>query len=235
MRIKDTMELKKFIKIEGGRYNLEGLGDGIDIRPFEIGKFPVTNSWFAEFIQNGGYENKEYWTEEGINWLKEIKAKQSRYWNDKDWNQLDYPVVGVSWYEADAFTKWLTLELNDGYTYRLLTEQEWQAAAGFDKREYPWGPEWDKYKCNNGELKLNKTSTVGEFKEGDTNKKVSDMAGNVWEWTNSFYDGDKNNYVLRGGSWFNGAGVCRCAYRGGNYPIFRSDDVGFRCARAVTL
>jgi formylglycine-generating enzyme required for sulfatase activity len=72
---------------------------------------------------------------------------------------------------------------------------------------------------------------VGIFKIGQTPKEVADLAGNVWEWTDSWYDEDKEYKVLRGGSWMRSAQFCRCAARGGNYPYYRNIDFGFRCAR----
>ena len=183
----DTRNLKEFIAVEGGMYALENIGN-VEIKPFEIGKYPVANTWFEEFIKAGGYENKNCWGEQGLKWLESEQVEQPRFWNDRKWKCPNSPVVGVSWYESYAFTRWLTITLNDGYNYRLLTEKEWQAAAaGKDGRQYPWGNEWDKNRCNNEELKIEKTSPVGIFKQGDTPEGISDLSGNVWEWTSSDY------------------------------------------------
>ena len=158
---------------------------------FEIGKYPVTNSWFEEFVKAGGYKNKDFWTEEGKKWLDTKKAEYPGLWNERKWKSPNSPVVGVSWYEAYAFTRWLT-SLRDGYEYRLPDENEWEAAAsGLEKREYPWGNGWDKTKCNNSEINIEKTSPVGIFKKGNTPDGISDMAGNVWEWTVSDYHSKK--------------------------------------------
>ena len=230
----DTRNLKEFIKVAGGAYTLST--GKADIKPFEIGKFPVTNSWFGEFIKAGGYKNIEYWSKEGKKWLDERKAKHPVYWNDRKWKCPNAPVVGVSWYEAHAFTRWLTVELNDGYKYRLIDENEWEAAAsGLEGREYPWGNEWDKNKCNNGEIEINKTSPVGVFREGNTQEGISDLSGNVWEWTSSRYDKDKDTFVLRGGSWDCISYFCRCAYRHLFGPCIRFFSMGFRCARTLKL
>ena len=183
----DTRDLKAFVKVEGGEYKLEKIGK-VTIKPFEIGKYTVTNSWFQEFMAASGYENRDYWSLEGRKWLEQSKVKQPRSWDDRKWKCPNSPVVGVTWYEAHAFTRWLTLERKDGYEYSLLTENQWQAAAaGFAGRKYPWGNEWDKNKCNNREIKIEKTSTVGLFKQGNTPEGVSDLSGNVWEWTLSDY------------------------------------------------
>ena len=187
----DFRDLIAFVKIEGGEYELEDIGKE-PLPSFEIGKYPVTNAWFEEFIKAGGYKNKDYWSKEGRKWLDHTKAEQPRLWNDRKWKCPNSPVVGVSWYEAYAFTRWLSLERKDGYEYRLLSEKEWQAVAGgLDGRKYPWGDKWDKRKCNNLEIKIEKTSPVGVFKEGNTPDGISDLSGNVWEWMLSDYDSRK--------------------------------------------
>ncbi len=182
----DPRNLKGFVIIPGGKYKLER--GPVDIKPFEICKYPVTNRWFKEFINANGYKKEGYWSKEGMKWLEYINAEQPARWNDRKWKCPNSPVVGVSWYEAYAFTKWLSTVDNNGYEYRLLEENEWEAAAaGLEGREYPWDNKWDKNKCNNSEIKLGKTSPVGIFKEGNTPDNISDLSGNVWEWTTSDY------------------------------------------------
>jgi len=228
--IGDPRNLKEFIYIEGGEYKLI-LGK-VKIKPFEIGKYPVTNQWYDEFIRAGGYENKEYWTNEGKKWLEERKIKEPQYWNDRRGKCPNAPVIGVSWYEAYAFMRWLTTQSNDGYEYRLPDEGEWEASAsGFEGRIYPWGNDWDKNRCNNKEIGIDKTSTVGIFKDGNTPEGVTDLSGNVWEWTSSRYDEIKDFRVLRGGSWPDQGDLCRCANRHWINPEFNCAFVGFRCAR----
>jgi len=185
-RLGDPRDFEEFIHVDDDTYSLS-VGK-VTPRPFEISKYPVTNRWFEAFIQDGGYEKAEYWTKEGKKWLEANKVKHPRFWYDRKWNCPNSPVVGVNWYEAAAFTKWLTMTRNDGYEYRLLTEEEWEAAAsGQEGRQYPWGNEWDDERCNSKELKLEKTTTVGIFPKGDTTDGIADLAGNVWEWTKSDY------------------------------------------------
>ncbi|MDR4499249.1 MAG: formylglycine-generating enzyme family protein [Candidatus Scalindua sp.] len=229
----DTRNLKEFIPVAEGKYTLRQ-GE-VDIKPFELGKYPVTNSWFEEFIKDGGYKNKDYWSEEGKKWLEEEKAEQPELWNVRIWKCPNSPVVGVSWYEAYAFARWLTIELNDGYKYRLPDENEWEAAAsGLERREYPWGNEWDKNKCNNYEIQIGKTTPVGIFKRGDTPEGIADLSGNVWEWTNSWYqDTFSRPFVMRGGSWYFFSSYYLSAFRSED-PGFRSGYTGFRCSRTLT-
>ncbi len=231
----DTREgLKDFIPVAGGIYSLS-TGTAI-IKPFEIGKFPVTNSWFEEFIKAGGYKNREYWGKEGVKWLMSTNVEHPAFWNDRKWKCPNAPVVGVSWYEAYAFSQWLTIIDKDGHKYCLPSEHEWEAAAaGSAGRVFPWGNEWNKNKCNNGEIEIEKTSSVGIFKEGQTPEGIFDLGGNVSEWTDSWSDLAKDFNVLRGGSWDDNGSYCRCSYRNGSLPRSRFFYFGFRCARILTL
>lgn len=264
----DPRDLKEFVKVSGGSYKLEGLGT-VTVKDFEIGKYPVTNAWFEEFVAAGGYENEAYWTEEGNKWRTHTKAVAPRFWDDRKWRCPNCPVVGICWYEAVAFTNWLTRTGKDGHTYRLPSEEEWQAAAaGKEGRTYPWGNDWNEKGCNNSEI-ISKPSAVGVFEKGDTpagdkslSSQISDLAGNVWEWTSSGYSEKevledavflvkaqelydekkyveaydiykgKNLPVLRGSSWYSEPDSCRCAYRLNGRPINWGHCVGFRCARA---
>ncbi len=94
-------------------------------RPFMIDVYLVTNSQYKKFIEARGYTNKEildkYWSETGRGWIEGHKMAQPEYWNDVKWNQPDHPVVGVSYYEAEAYSRWAGK--------RLPTEEEWEKAA----------------------------------------------------------------------------------------------------------
>ncbi len=248
----DTRDLQIFKKIEGGKYFLKELDKEVMIEPFEIGQYPVTNGWYEKFISDGGYQKEEFWSEEGQKWLKHAKQDQPRYWDERKWRCPNSPVVGVTWYEADAFTKWLAAHGDDKYNYRLPTEEEWQAAAaGFEGRDYPWG-DWEDNVCNTREVKIEKTSPVGIFVKGRTlDTEVYDLSGNVWEWTKTnYYTGNpqdmfpfyedwklygknKQRAAIRGGSWDFNQDNARCANRFGNVPDSGDFTVGFRCARTL--
>lgn len=97
-----------------------------------IDKYPVTNEMYRAFILADGYGNQAYWSSEGWKWKTENNVTVPKLWNDPTWNKTDYPVVGVSYYEAEAYAKWAGK--------RLPTEQEWEKAGrGEDGRKYPWG------------------------------------------------------------------------------------------------
>jgi formylglycine-generating enzyme required for sulfatase activity/predicted phosphodiesterase/energy-coupling factor transporter ATP-binding protein EcfA2 len=213
---------------------------------FMIGKYPVTNQEFKVFIEAGGYGNKEFWTKEGWQWREKENISEPWLWHDRKWNGLNFPVLGVSWYEASAYAKWLSEKT--GHQYILPSEAQWEKAARGSKGfSYPWGKKWKEDYCNSRECGLRRTSPVGIFPKGKSPYVCLDMAGNVWEWCADWYEdeyykkgpdrnpqGPKNgsDRVLRGGGWFSGRHGCRAAYRSAALPIHRFR-YGFRLARLL--
>ncbi|OQY94927.1 MAG: hypothetical protein B6D41_06635 [Chloroflexi bacterium UTCFX4] len=199
------------------------------VSEFEIGKYPITNQDFRAFWHADGYEDETLWSADGWKWRKgKLDADLSVYskdyqetiknwldrrpvekrgepffWRDPQWNAPNLPVVGVTWFEAEAYCKWLTRMSNQGnkgigkqVTWRLPTEAEWERAArGPENFLWSWGNEWDANKCNSEESKFNATSPVGMYPDGtwkDEKGNVGplDMMGNVWEWCDDWYQGD---------------------------------------------
>ena len=190
--------------------------------PFEIDIYPVTNAQYAEFIKADGYNNDDYWSDDGNEWRKKNKITLPKHWDDEKWNLPGHPVVGVSYYEAEAYAKWADK--------RLPTEEEWaRAARGTDGREYPWGNGFNSEKCNTRESGFGKTTRVTRYPNGVSPVGCYDMAGNVWEWTVSPHK--QGGQVLRGGSWYDYRYNARCATRYFNYPNNRYSYVGLRCVR----
>jgi iron(II)-dependent oxidoreductase len=207
----------KMIKIPAGEFLYGKKKEKITLPGYEIGAYPVTNKEYKEFID----DNPEH--DVPMHW----DNKNRIYPEGKE----THPVVNVSFNDAQAYCDWKTKKGNPHYTYRLPTEEEWEKAArGTDGREYPWGDEFDKNKCNTYESGIGDTTPVGNYPDGVSPYGCYDMAGNVWEWTSSDYEGEKGIKVLRGGSWDFFRGYARCANRVRFSPDFRSSDVGFRCA-----
>ena len=151
---------------------------------------------------------------------------QPEYWEDEQWNRSDHPVVGVCWYEAEAYAKWAGK--------RLPTEEEWEKAArGTGGRSYPWGDAFDQEKCNTSESNVNGTTPVTKYVNGLSPYGCYDMAGNVWEWTASLYKEKRADRVIRGGSWLSEPDNARSANRVRYLPTDRLNDVGFRCVQDV--
>ncbi|WP_141508656.1 formylglycine-generating enzyme family protein, partial [Candidatus Chloroploca asiatica] len=152
-----------------------------------IGTTPVTNAQFRPFVTGDGYTNPVYWTRVGWAWREQEKIVTPRWWNDSTWNGAQHPVVGVSWFEAVAYCRWLSAQT--GHAFRLPTEAEWEKAArGLDGRIWPWGNAWETGRCNSNEAGHKRTTSVGQYPTGASSYGVLDMAGNVWEWCATRYD-----------------------------------------------
>ena len=215
----------------------------VSLKSYYIGKFPVTVGEYRAFVNIGGYKQKQYWTVAGWLWREAHGKHQPEFWDDVKWaGNAKLPVVGVSWYEAVAYCRWL--RGRTGNSYRLPTEAEWEKAArGGDDRLYPWGDKLDVNLCNIRGSGLNQTHPVGLYSPQDESPYgCAEMAGNVSEWTLSQYrpypyeDDDGRNdeeseaeRVIRGGAWYKPSLRARVSARGMNDPFFADNDVGFRC------
>ncbi len=211
-----------------------------------IGKTEVTNAQFRPFVAGDGYTNRAYWTADGWAWKEEVSRTQPSYWDDAEWNGDAQPVMGVSWYEAVAYVRWLSAQT--GHAFRLPTEAEWEKAArGTDGRIWPWGNTWAGGRANTKEASIGRTTPVGQYPEGASPYGALDMAGNVrewcataWrkdypytvedEWTEAYLERDESR-VLRGGSWYSSQAYARGAYRINFSARYDYDnDVGLRVA-----
>ncbi len=230
---------------------LRGSNQGDDEKPeqriwldmFWIGRFPVTNQEYGTFIAADGYNNEDVWSSAGWMWKDQEKIVEPLSWHDRRWNAPNLPVVGVSWYEAEAYANWLSRQT--GQHYHLPTDAQWEKAArGTDGREYPWGNKLEPDRCNYDQTGLNRTSSVGTFPKGASPWGCHDMSGNVWEWCLDWYGQYSPQYVrnpmgpdtssgrvLRGGSWIDDGRGVRSAYRRGIDPGDRFGLIGFRLAR----
>jgi hypothetical protein len=165
-----------------------------------------------------------------------VAGSQAARTGDRGWLQANRPRTNVDWYEAVAFSRWLSKQL--GYEVRLPTELEWERAArGRDGREYPWGKalrigsrehQRDLGNDRVGEWHLGQTTAVGVYRHGASSEGVLDLSGNVWEWCLNKYDRTREQIqadtsgqarVLRGGSWDITADGARGARRFRLYPV----------------
>jgi formylglycine-generating enzyme required for sulfatase activity len=217
-----------------------------------IGKYPVTNAQYARFVEDGGYQRRDLWSEEG--WQDKGRREQPRYWDDARFNNPLVPVVGVTQYEAAAYCAWLTAQFHASritfhvwqngcletpsldpaaLVARLPTEEEWERAArGTDGRRYPWGDAFETWRANMKESAPEEgwlyTTAICTYPQGVSPAGAWDMGGNVFEWIASKYETGSSFIVLRGGSWFNDEDWARCASRSGNYPDVFDSNYGFR-------
>ena len=156
---------------------------------YAIGKYPVTVTQYRRFVEDGGYTQKwqACWTDAGWQWREKENVMQPQYWDEPQRTVPNYPVVGVSWYEAVAYCNWL--KATTGRKFRLPDEAMWEKAArGTDGRIYPWGNEWDNDKLN-ANNNVGRTTAVGIFPAGKSPYDIYDASGNVWEWCSGLSPG----------------------------------------------
>ncbi len=224
-RIRGLRDPDAYVEVPAGTYPYGEKGERVEIAaPFRIGRYPVTNGQFREFVDGGGYHERKWWLEEGWAWLEQGQVTEPRWWRDRRWNTPNQPVVGVSFWEAEACAAWAG--------GKLPTEQEWEAAArGPTGLAYPWGNDWADGIANTLEAGLHVTSPVGLFpRSHQAGLGIADLAGNVWEWCASLYDPGEagGRRVLRGGSWVYARDSARSAFRNGLFPNVRVSYFGFR-------
>ena len=183
---------------------------------FFLDKTEVTNAQYQKYCEATGVAVPPYW--------KDGKFPEG---------QADFAVHHVNWYEASGYAKWAGK--------RLPTEAEWEKAArGTDGRRFPWGNDWDggKVTAEGG------PRAVAKHPDGASPYGALDMAGNVMEWTSSWFDGYPGSptkqpdfgttlKVVRGGAWIGVDQMGQTWYRQVSRPRARLEMVGFRCVQDV--
>ncbi len=175
-------------------------------------------------------------------WYGARAFDEPQEWQNPLFNAPGQPVVGICQFEARAYARWLQAQC--GRAVRLPTEAEWEAAArgATPRRRWPWGtPDPERWQLNADPAHLRRTSPVGVFVHADSPDGLTDLAGNVWEWTTSAFtehleaaaltaDAPEGlaRRVVRGGSWFFTTVDCRPSYRDRNAPDDRDSNLGFR-------
>lgn len=221
----------------------------VEVEPFLLAVHPVTNARFQQFVSAGCYDDLDLWP--GRIWphlieLHDLTGKPGpRYWVDgrHDRRLSDRPVVGISWYEADAYARWVGL--------RLPTEAEWQMAASWRIRSeadvfrrFPWGDAMDYQRCNTWGAGLGRLAPVEKFESGDAPNGVRQLIGNVWEWTAGGFEvtdaqgniivGEMPMKSIRGGAfdtYFDTQATS--SFRTGQILLARTHNLGFRCAQDI--
>ncbi len=175
----------------------------MEVGPFQMARAPVTNEAFAAFIADGGYERREFWSEEGWQWRCSNEVQAPAYWQSDGqggWRVARFdeivalrpyePVVHVSWFEANAYCSWAGR--------RLPTEHEWEVAASRrlsdsgeglseGKRLYPWGDDAPAGEVANLDAGIYGPVDVAAFSKGENAFGCRQLLGNVWEWTASSF------------------------------------------------
>jgi iron(II)-dependent oxidoreductase len=224
---------------------------------FWIDAVPVTNLAYRGFVEAGGYDDPRWWDPAGWAHRQQAGLTAPQFWfaDGDQWLRRRFgriepvpdlePVMHVSWYEADAYARWVGK--------RLPTEPEWEKAARHDpvsgrSRRYPWGDDDPTAeRANLGQRHL-QPAPVGAYPAGASGAGVQQLIGDVWEWTSSTFTGypgfapwpyreysqvffGSEYLVLRGGSFGADPVACRGTFRNWDFPIRRQIFSGFRCAR----
>jgi formylglycine-generating enzyme required for sulfatase activity/acetyl esterase/lipase len=220
----------------------------VELAAFYISRYEITNAQWRKFRDDPGYDDPKFWPNGRV-----VPRDQVPYWTQPNNHgggtpgSDDYPVIGVNWDAATAYCAWLSART--GKSYRLPTEAEWEKAArGTDGRRYPWGDAIDRSLANFvGAQAFDTVQPVGHYPGNASPYGAFDMAGNVLEWCQDWYDRDyyavspRRNprgpatgayRVVRGGSFFVEASDLRSAARSAAWPSFQGHRmIGFRPVR----
>ena len=176
----------------------------VEVAPFSISKTAVTNRELSNFVEDGGYQRREFWSDEGWRWRRNAAADHPMYWQRESngrWLRRDFDewvaledrvaAIHVNWYEADAYCRWAGR--------RLPTEAEWEMAASCEpssdggsitnnKRRYPWGNNSPTPANANLDWRAIGCIEVDALPEGDSAFGCRQMIGNAWEWSSTAFD-----------------------------------------------
>jgi iron(II)-dependent oxidoreductase len=233
--------------LESGGYDGAAGRTLIRVEPVLLDRFAVTNRDYQQFVDAGGYEQLDLWEASLGPSIGDFVDKSAqpgpRYWLEGRHSPYlaEHPVVGVNWYEASAYARWVGK--------RLPTDEQWVKAGVWpvatcgvpQQRRYPWGDTFDRTCANVCGSGRNGTAPVDDFSGGVSVGGVHQLCGNVWEWTSSAWgawepqskaaESDMAMRSLRGGAfdtYFENQTACQ--FQSGDDPLARRHNVGFRCA-----
>ncbi len=185
------------------RDSIPGAPAVVRLATYAIGRYEVTTEEYCDFAENGGYQRKEFWSPEGWHYRVEGDWTQPISWPPGYKyrpQQRRQPIIGLSWYEAEAYLNWLK-SIDPRHDYRFPTELEWvYAAIGPDFRKWPWGNEWDPQLCNFGDTAEGSWYPTGlldgyrplapfrSYERGRSFFGCYNMCGNVEEWCQQWFD-----------------------------------------------
>jgi iron(II)-dependent oxidoreductase len=241
--------------LEDGRLEDEEVAEArarvVQVEHFFLDRYPVTNNEFHRFVVAGGYEDPALWDESMLaailHFVDSTGHPGPAFWKEGRYakGRENHPVVGVSWFEACAYARWVGK--------RLPTDAEWVKAGCWPvpvsptarvQRKYPWGDSIDLDRANLWGSGRADTVPVEDFAQGVSVGGVYQLIGNVWEWTRSdfrslpFMDGrllaEAPMKSIRGGAfdtYFDTQATCQ--FQSGEAAVARKRNIGFRCAIGV--
>ena len=189
-----------------------------------LGRYPVTNHEYRRFVASGGYDHREFWTDEGWDWQKTstnpwpVLARQQE---TRIFLVDNQPVVGVTLHEALAYATSVGARLPRAW------ERNW-AVRGADKRKYPWGEPFGEGNANTKEEVINRPSAVGLFLRDRTPEGICDLGGNVAEWLGDNVEGA---WLIHPGAWDQPSIASWAKALGQDSATSRWAALGFRLAR----
>jgi iron(II)-dependent oxidoreductase len=220
----------------------------IPVEGLFLDRYAVTNREYFAFVESGGYEQMSLWDEAiwpaVLGFVDTTGQPGPRFWANGTFvaGEENHPVVGVSWYEASAFARWVGK--------RLPTDAEWVKAASWPvfaegdqpvQRRFPWGDAMDRKRTNIWGSGFERTIPVRSLPASASASGIEQLVGNVWEWTSTAFGmwdipGDRLESLqplksIRGGAfdtYFESQ--ANCHFQSGASPLGRKHNVGFRCA-----
>src|SRR4051812_27210074 len=218
----------------------------VNVEPVYFDRFCVTNEEYQRFVDAGGYEQLEFWHEEALpallDFVDQTGAPGPRFWSDGQYSpdEQNLPVVGVSWFEAWAYARWVGKQ--------LPSDAEWTKAAAWPvesapgrvaQRRYPWGESFDVRKAHLYGSGQHAPVPVDEYPGGTSVGGIHQLVGNVWEWTStplanvadSTLHVSESVMSVRGGAfdtYFENQATCH--FQSGEHALSRRRNIGFRLA-----
>jgi formylglycine-generating enzyme required for sulfatase activity len=218
----------------------------VSVEPMYLDRFCVTNEEYQRFIDAGGYEQLEFWHEEALpallDFVDKTGAPGPRYWADGQYsgNEGRLPVVGISWYEAWAYARWVGKRLPTDAAWTKSGAWPVESAPGrIAQRRYPWGESFDVRRAHLFGSGHNGPVAVEEYPGGTSVGGIHQLIGNVWEWTatplaelsDSTLHVSESVMSIRGGAYdtyFENQATCH--FQSGEHSLSRRRNIGFRLA-----
>lgn len=190
--------------VPAGKVFLSSGGQGTSVAGYYIAKYPITTAQYQVFVAHNGYGEALWWdfSEDALAWHE--RHPEPITLED---GAGTLPQSRLTWYEAVAYTRWLSWRLKVPLGLPSLL-QWYRAAYGPEQWRFPWGDEFDPHKANTDESKIGGLTPVTAYPDGASSFGVMDLVGNVWEWclTEAKTGADdltgSGSRILCGGSWF---------------------------------